>query len=105
MKPKTDTFIKSTIALTAALSSGILPGEAGQGEPVRTNFILINFDDAGLGDFSHTGAIGYSTPNIDRLASEGVRFTNFYAVQPISRATRAGQLTACSPHRLGFAYA
>ncbi|MCD8072797.1 MAG: sulfatase, partial [Alistipes sp.] len=39
------------------------------------------------------------------LASEGVRFTNFYAVQPISGASRAGLLTGCYPNRIGFAYA
>lgn len=71
----------------------------------HVNFVLINLDDAGLGDFSHTGAVGYKTPNIDRLASEGMQLTNFYAVQPISGASRAGLLTGCYPNRIGFAHA
>ncbi len=69
------------------------------------NVVLINLDDAGNGDFSHRGAIGYLTPNIDRLAAEGMSMNNFYAVQPISGASRAGLLTGCYPNRVGFAYA
>lgn len=70
-----------------------------------TNIILINLDDAGLGDFSHKGVIGYQTPHIDWLASNGMSMTNFYAVQPISGASRAGLMTGCYPNRIGFAYA
>ena len=68
-----------------------------------TNFIIINLDDAGYGDFSYNGAYGYTTPNIDRMAAEGVRFTHFLAGQPISGASRAGLLTGCYPNRIGFA--
>ncbi|WP_293739983.1 sulfatase-like hydrolase/transferase, partial [uncultured Parabacteroides sp.] len=55
-----------------------------------TNFIIINLDDVGYGDFSFNGAYGYTTPNIDQMAAEGVRFTHFLAGQPISGASRAG---------------
>ena len=68
-----------------------------------TNFIIINLDDVGYGDFSYNGAYGYKTPNIDRMAAEGVRFTHFLAAQPISGASRAGLLTGCYPNRIGFA--
>lgn len=68
-----------------------------------TNFIIINLDDVGYGDFSCNGAYGYTTPNIDRMAAEGVRFTHFLAAQPISGASRAGLLTGCYPNRIGFA--
>ena len=68
-----------------------------------TNIVLINLDDVGYGDFSYNGAYGYITPNIDRLAAEGVRFTHFLAAQPISGASRAGLLTGCYPNRIGFA--
>lgn len=68
-----------------------------------TNFIIINLDDSGYGDFSCNGAYGYTTPNIDRLCGEGVRFTHFLAGQPISGASRAGLLTGCYPNRIGFA--
>ena len=69
---------------------------------VPTNFIVINLDDVGYGDFSFNGAIGYKTPNIDRMAAEGMRFTHFLAGQPISGASRAGLLTGCYPNRIGF---
>ena len=68
-----------------------------------TNIILINLDDVGYGDFSFNGALGYKTPNIDRMAAEGMRFTHFLAGQPISGASRAGLLTGCYPNRIGFA--
>ena len=67
------------------------------------NIIVINLDDAGFGDFSHKGAFGYQTPNIDRMAAEGLSLTHFLAVQPISGASRAGLLTGCYPNRIGFA--
>lgn len=67
------------------------------------NIVLMNLDDVGYGDFSCNGAYGYSTPNIDRLAGEGVKFTHFLAAQPVSGASRAGLLTGCYPNRIGFA--
>lgn len=68
-----------------------------------TNIVLINLDDVGYGDFSCNGAYNYTTPNIDALAAQGVRFTHFLAGQPISGASRAGLLTGCYPNRIGFA--
>lgn len=65
-----------------------IPTENEVREPL--NIVLINLDDAGNGDFSFKGAVGYKTPNIDCLAAEGMSMTNFYAVQPISGASRAG---------------
>jgi arylsulfatase len=67
-----------------------------------TNFVIINLDDVGYGDFSFNGAYGYKTPHIDRMAAEGMRFTHFLAVQPVSGASRAGLLTGCYPNRIGF---
>lgn len=67
-----------------------------------TNFVVINLDDVGYGDFSYNGAYGYQTPNIDKMASEGMRFTHFLATQPISGASRAALLTGCYSNRIGF---
>lgn len=66
------------------------------------NIVIINLDDVGYGDFSCNGALGYTTPNIDKLASQGVRFTHFLVGQPVSGASRAGLLTGCYPNRIGF---
>ena len=66
------------------------------------NIVLIFLDDVGNGDLSSTGALSYSTPVIDQLASEGLRFTNYLAVQAVCSASRAGLLTGCYPNRIGF---
>ena len=66
------------------------------------NFVIIHLDDMGYGDLSQTGAIGYATPNIDRLAKEGVFFTHYYSPQAVCTASRAGLLTGCYPNRVGF---
>ncbi len=54
------------------------------------NFVVIFIDDMGYGDAGVYGATGYVTPNIDKLAAEGMRFTNFYSAQPVCSASRAG---------------
>ncbi|MCD7978048.1 MAG: sulfatase [Tannerellaceae bacterium] len=90
--------MKNKLLLLTATSGLSLSGMA----TGYTNFIIINLDDAGFGDFSYNGAIGYKTPHIDRMAAEGMRFTHFLAAQPISGASRAGLLTGCYPNRIGF---
>ena len=52
--------------------------------PGRPSFIIIYADDLGFGDLGCYGAIGIPTPNLDRMASQGLRFTNFYATAPTS---------------------
>jgi len=66
------------------------------------NVVIIFIDDQGYGDIAPNGAIDYQTPNIDRLAAEGMRFTNFYAAQAVCSASRAGLLTGCYPNRIGI---
>ncbi len=48
------------------------------------------------------GAKGFQTPNLDRLAREGRRFTNFHVAQPVCSASRAALLTGCYPNRIGI---
>lgn len=67
------------------------------------NIVLIFCDDLGYGDLGCYGAQGYATPNLDRLAAEGVRFTRFYTAQPVCSASRAALLTGCYPNRIGIA--
>ena len=66
------------------------------------NIIIVFIDDLGYGDLSCTGAINYSTPNIDKLAAKGMQFTRFYAAQAVCSASRAGLLTGCYPNRIGI---
>ncbi|WP_298353916.1 sulfatase [Runella sp.] len=66
------------------------------------NIILIFMDDLGYGDLSCYGALQYRTPNLDKLASEGVRFTNFLSAQAVCSASRAALMTGCYPNRVGI---
>ena len=70
--------------------------------PTGPNIILIFMDDLGYGDLSCYGALDIHTPNIDRLASEGIRFTNFLSAQAVCSASRAAILTGCYPNRVGI---
>lgn len=68
----------------------------------RPNVVLILMDDMGYGDPVCYGGGPYSTPNIDKLAHSGIRFTNFYAAQAVCSASRSALLTGCYPTRIGI---
>ncbi len=65
----------------------------------RLNIVFILADDLGWSDLGCYGNRIHETPNIDRLAGEGVRFTNFY-VQAACMPTRVGLLTGKNPNRI-----
>ena len=65
----------------------------------RPNFIIVFADDQGYGDLGVFGATDFSTPHIDRMAREGMRFTDFYA-QPVCGPSRTALLTGCYPIRV-----
>ena len=71
-------------------------------KPKSPNIVLIFMDDLGYGDLSCYGASLYKTPNLDRMAAKGIRFTSFLAAQAVCSASRAGILTGCYPNRLGI---
>jgi arylsulfatase A len=73
----------------------------GVSPPVKPNVIVIFADDLGYGDVGCYGATGYRTPNLDRLAKEGARFTDFYAAASVCSASRAALLTGRYPVRTG----
>lgn len=66
------------------------------------NIVLIYADDLGYGDLSSFGAMEYLTPNLDKLAAEGMRFTSFEVAQAVCSASRAGIMTGCYPNRVGI---
>jgi arylsulfatase len=66
------------------------------------NIILIFMDDMGYGDLSCNGALDIHTPNLDKLASEGIRFTNFLSAQAVCSASRASLMTGCYANRVGI---
>ncbi|MFW5845347.1 MAG: sulfatase [Planctomycetota bacterium] len=68
----------------------------------RPNIILINCDDLGYGDLGCYGSQRNDTPHLDRLAAEGMRFTDFHMASPVCSPSRGGMLTGCYPPRIGF---
>jgi len=81
------------------LAPAVAAGAAGK-EPARTNVVLILIDDLGWTDVGCYGSRYYETPNIDRLASDGMRFTNGYAACNVCSPTRAAIMTGKYPARL-----
>lgn len=66
----------------------------------RPNIVLIVADDLGYGDLSGYGRPDYQTPNLDRLAAQGTRFTQAYAISSVCTPTRVGLMTGRYPARL-----
>ena len=66
------------------------------------NVVIIFTDDQGYADVGVFGAKGFTTPNLDRMAKEGRRFTDFHVAQPVCSASRAALLTGCYPNRIGI---
>jgi len=80
----------------------LLPGGVGGTEPParRPNFVFFLVDDLGWRDVGCFGSTFYETPNIDRLARQGMRFTNAYAACPVCSPTRASIMTGKYPVRM-----
>ena len=94
-------FLKGSLAGVACLGLGALPLDLHASER-PPNFIVILCDDLGYQDVGCFGAPLISTPNVDRMASEGIRFTDFYAAAPVCTPTRAALMTGCYPLRVGL---
>jgi len=85
------------LAATAALAAR---GQVVHGEAARPNVVFILCDDLGFGDLEVYGS-KISTPNLNRMAAEGVRFTNWDAADPVCSPSRAALLTGRYPARVG----
>lgn len=68
-------------------------------DPPRPNFVMVFIDDMGWGDFSCFGNQDAATPNVDRLAAEGIRFSQFYVNSPICSPSRCALTTGQYPQR------
>jgi arylsulfatase A-like enzyme len=71
-------------------------------EPLRPNVILIFIDDMGYGDVGFNGATVPQTPNLDKMASEGMKFTDFYVGCAVCSGSRTALLTGCHYQRLSM---
>src|SRR5262245_29051429 len=87
--------------LAAASLAGLAVGCAPPQPARRPNVVLLLADDLGYGDLGGYGAPDVRTPNLDRLARSGARFTDAYAAAPVCSPTRAALLTGLYPQRLG----
>lgn len=90
-------MIDRTVAFALVLVSASLAGAA---EPARPNVVFFLVDDLGWRDLGCFGSTFYETPNADRLASEGMRFTSAYAACPVCSPTRASIMSGKFPARL-----
>lgn len=94
-------FLTSSVALAALAACASPP--VGATPARKPNIILILADDLGYGDLGAFGNGMIRTPNIDRMAAEGARLTNFYASANVCTPSRAGLLTGRYPIRTGLA--
>lgn len=92
----------SALALVAALALTPAGLSAQRSTSRPPNVVLIITDDVGYGDFGSYGAPDVRTPNVDRLAREGLRLTDFYANAPTCSPTRAGLMTGRYQQRVGI---
>jgi arylsulfatase A len=92
--------MKAILAVLAALST-LAPGPLCGQAVSKPNFILILADDMGYGDIAPFGSVKNRTPNLDRMASEGMKFTSFYAA-PVCTPSRAQILTGCYAKRVSL---
>ncbi|HJN09511.1 MAG TPA: sulfatase [Pirellulaceae bacterium] len=109
MAPTIRVFIVSSFLQFLALG---LMAQNGNGEEARTgdvaaspratNFIIIFCDDMGYADIGPFGARGYQTPHLDRMAEEGMKFTDFYVGRSFCTPSRAALMTGCIPTRVGI---
>jgi arylsulfatase A-like enzyme len=72
------------------------------GPAQKPNIIIILTDDQGYSDLGCYGSTRIKTPRIDRMAAEGIRFTDFYAAASVCTPSRAALLTGCYPPRVGM---
>src|SRR5580692_4014767 len=94
---------RQTLASLAVAPFAFLSGtrdEKAQQTAAKPNILFIMADDLGFADLSCYGRPDYKTPNIDRLAAQGIRFTQAYANSAVCTATRVALITGRYQYRL-----
>ena len=90
------------IALLSPLARGAMLSSSPRAEATRPNIIFLLVDDLGYGDIGGYGVTDIRTPQLDRLAQDGVKLTDCYANGPVCSATRAAFITGRYQQRAGF---
>ena len=98
------TCVTAAGAVLPGCADGLFSGFAqSTGNPVdNPNFIIIFCDDLGYGDLGCFGSKKHRTPNIDRMAAEGMRFTSFYVTSGVCTPSRSSLMTGCYPRRVNM---
>ncbi len=91
----------AALAILISSSSFKTPPPAGN-KQATPNVVIIFMDDMGYGDPNFNGGGHYKTPSLNKLAADGMRFTNFYVAQAVCSASRSALLTGCYPTRIGI---
>ncbi len=98
-------FLKTTAGATASLSlssCGTLGQILRRSKSRPPNFIIIFADDLGYTDLGCFGSKTIATPHLDRMAAEGMKFTDFHVCDSVCTPSRAALLTGCYPIRVGL---
>ena len=90
-----------TIIALSLLVSGVY-ADASEKEAKLPNIVVIFIDDMGYADIGPFGAEDFETPHLDRMAREGMRFTDFQVSSAVCSASRAALLTGCYHNRIGI---
>lgn len=89
---------KALLAGVMAIPS--IPLEAKEKVESKPNIVIVFTDDQGYGDVGCFGAKGFKTPNIDKLAKNGMKLTSFYVAAPVCTPSRASLMTGCYAERV-----
>lgn len=100
----------SPLNILIAIGLLVLAGEKPAQRPTpsgrnRPNVLFILADDLGYGDLGYYGHRRIRTPHLARLASQGIRFTQFYVTSPVCTPSRASFMTGRHPQRFGIHHA
>jgi arylsulfatase A-like enzyme len=90
--------------MTAARDRSLRQFKVSLADARQPNVVLILADDLGYGDLGFQGSTSIPTPHIDKLATQGVRFSNAYVTAASCSPSRAGLLTGCYQQRFGFEF-
>ncbi len=96
---------RNFLKLAGAAAAGVAMHELARGAvwaESKPNFIVIFCDDMGYGDLGCFGSTKHRTPNIDRMAAEGTRFTSFYVTSGVCTPSRSSLMTGCYPRRVSM---
>jgi arylsulfatase len=91
--------MKSLMLLLIAVACSVIATRAASRPP---NVIIVFTDDQGYADVGCFGGRGFTTPNLDRMAKEGVRFTDFHVSSAVCSASRSALMTGCYHGRVGI---